>query len=314
MQYLDFEKPLEEIARKIVDLRELGGASAGAEIAKLERKLAKVRKQVYRDLTPWQTVQLARHPDRPTTLDYIGMIASDFTELHGDRGVRDDPAIVAGLARLDGRTALFVGHQKGHTSAERVARNFGMARPEGFRKALRLMKMAERFGKPVVCLVDTPGAYPGIDAEERGQAEAIARNICEMSGLSVPVVVVVTGEGMSGGALAIGVGDAILMQQNAIFSVISPEGCASILWGDADKAQTAAEALRFTAPHLLTMGVIDGIIREPLGGAHGAPKKAAIQLRKALTAQLARLSKLSPEERLEQRYEKFRRMGLASLR
>jgi len=314
VQYLDFEAPLEDLERRVDELSEFpGDSSEAAELRKLRRKLTKQRKSVYRSLTPWQTVQVARHPARPTALDYIEMVTTDFTELHGDRGFADDPAIVGGLARLGERTIVVIGHQKGHTSAERVERNFGMPRPEGFRKALRLMRLAERFEKPVLTLIDTPGAYPGVGAEERGQAEAIARNICEMAALRVPIVVAITGEGMSGGALAIGLGDAILMQQHAIFAVISPEGCASILWQDADKAQAAADALRITAPQLAGLGIVDTIVREPLGGAHRAPKRAAIQLKKAIEGHLDQLTRTPIDEVLEARYEKYHRLGLASL-
>lgn len=309
MQYLEFEKPLEELESKLADLREDGAAPDSPEVQKLERRLVKLRKSVFRELTPWHTVQLARHPDRPTTLDYIGMIAQDFVELHGDRGVRDDAAIVGGFCRLDGKTVLVVGHQKGHTSNERVARSFGMARPEGFRKALRLMKTAERFGKPVVCLVDTPGAYPGVDAEERGQAEAIARSTDACLALGAPNVALVIGEGGSGGAIAIATANKVLMMEHAIYSVISPEGAASILWRDTAKAQDAATNMKITAQDLLKFGIIDAIVKEPPGGAHRDPEATIGAAGDAIADALSQLAGLDGPAVRKARRDKFLAIG-----
>ena len=280
------------------------------EIAQLEKKVATLCQEVFSRLTPWQRVQIARHPNRPYTLDYIRMLMTDFIELHGDRAFGDDKAIVGGLARLDGMPLVVIGHQKGRDTKERIARNFAMANPEGYRKALRLMKLAERFRKPVVTLVDTPGAYPGIGAEERGQAEAIARNLREMSELRTPIIVVVTGEGGSGGALGIAVGDSILMLEYAIYSVISPEGCASILWRDPAKAPDAADALGLTPETLKRLNLIDEIIPEPRRGAHRDPPEMAVTLKGHLLKELSRLAQISPDELVEGRYEKFRRMGV----
>jgi acetyl-CoA carboxylase carboxyl transferase subunit alpha len=310
---LDFERPIVELEDKIEELRRLSGVQKvdfSKEIANLENKVVKLREEIFSRLTPWQRCQIARHPIRPFTLDYVRMLMTDFVELHGDRAFGDDKAIVGGLARLDGMPLVVIGHQKGRDTKEKIARNFAMANPEGYRKALRLMKLAERFKKPVLTFVDTPGAYPGIGAEERGQAEAIARNLREMSELRTPIVVVVTGEGGSGGALGIAVGDSILMLEYAIYSVISPEGCASILWRDPAKAPDAAQALGLTAETLLRLGLIDEIIAEPMGGAHQSPQGIAMTLKGYLIKEFSRLGQIPLDELLERRYEKFRRMGV----
>jgi acetyl-CoA carboxylase carboxyl transferase subunit alpha len=307
---LDFEKPLVELEERIATVRKGGGASAESQAGELEQRLRRLQKKVFERLTAWQRVQLARHPRRPYTLDLIRLVTEDFVELHGDRLYGDDHALVGGLARFEGRSLVVVGHQKGRDTKEKLYRNFGMPHPEGYRKALRLMQLAERFGKPVVTLIDTPGAYPGIGAEERGQAEAIARNLREMAGLRTPIVAVVTGEGGSGGALALGVADRVLMLEHAVYSVISPEGCAAILWEDAKKAREAAEALRVTAPDCLKLGVIDGIIPEPPGGAHRSWERAAEELKAALRSALDELRDLPGDELVQRRYAKFRRMGV----
>jgi acetyl-CoA carboxylase carboxyl transferase subunit alpha len=310
---LDFERPIVELEEKIEDLRRLSAVQNvdfSKEIAQLEKKVASLCQEVFSRLTPWQRCQIARHPKRPYTLDYIRALMTDFIELHGDRTFADDRAIVGGLARLDGMPLVVIGHQKGRDTKEKIARNFAMANPEGYRKALRLMRLAERLKKPVVTLVDTPGAYPGIGAEERGQAEAIARNLRVMSELQTPIIVVVTGEGGSGGALGIAVGDSILMLQYAIYSVISPEGCASILWRDPANAPDAADALGLTAETLKRLNLIDEIIPEPLGGAHRNPQEMAVTLKGHLLKELSRLAQISPDELVEGRYEKFRRMGV----
>src|SRR5574341_528653 len=310
---LDFERPIVELEGKIEDLRRLSAVQNvdfSKEIAQMEKKVATLCQEVFSRLTPWQRCQIARHPKRPYTLDYIRALMTDFIELHGDRAFADDRAIVGGLARLDGIPLVVIGHQKGRDTKEKIARNFAMANPEGYRKALRLMRLAERFKKPVVTLVDTPGAYPGIGAEGRGQAEAIARNLRVMSELRTPIIVVVTGEGGSGGALGIAVGDSILMLPYAIYSVISPEGCASILWRDPANAPDAADALGLTAETLKRLNLIDEIIPEPLGGAHRNPQEMAVTLKGHLLKELSRLGQVSPDELVEGRYEKFRRMGV----
>jgi acetyl-CoA carboxylase carboxyl transferase subunit alpha len=307
---LDFERPLIELEGRIEALRQAGRPSADSEIRRLEERLQRLQRKVFGRLTAWQRVQLARHPRRPYTLDLIPLLTEDFVELHGDRLFGDDRAIVGGLARLDGRAIVVVGHQKGRDTEEKLHRNFGMPNPEGYRKALRLMQLAERFRKPILTLIDTPGAYPGLGAEERGQAEAIARNLREMAGLPTPIVAVVTGEGGSGGALALAVADRVLMLEHAIYSVISPEGCAAILWEDASRAKDAAEVLRITAPDLLKLGVIDGIVPEPPGGAHRNWPAAAGEIRRTVSAQLAELTGLAPGELVQQRYGKLRRMGI----
>jgi len=307
---LDFERPLLELEARIEVLRRAGRPGSDSEVSRLEERLQRLQRKVFGRLTAWQRVQLARHPRRPYTLDLIRLLTEDFVELHGDRLFRDDHAIVGGLARLDGRAIIVVGHQKGRDTEEKLHRNFGMAHPEGYRKALRLMQLAERFRKPILTLIDTPGAYPGVGAEERGQAEAIARNLREMAGLPTPIVAVVTGEGGSGGALALAVADRVLMLEHAIYSVISPEGCAAILWEDASRARDAAEVLRITAPDLLKLGVIDGIVPEPPGGAHRNWHAAAQEIQRAVVAALAALVPLAPDELVQQRYNKFRRMGI----
>jgi acetyl-CoA carboxylase carboxyl transferase subunit alpha len=306
---LDFEQPLLELEARIAELQAQDDPARRDEIARLEERLARLRQKTFAGLTAWQTTQLARHPRRPHTRDFCRLLFEDFLELHGDRLFGDDPAIVGGLARLEGRSVVVVGHQKGRDTREKLARNFGMPHPEGYRKALRLMQLAEKFGKPVVTFIDTPGAYPGIGAEERGQAEAIARNLRAMAALRVPIVAVVTGEGGSGGALAIGVGNRVLMLQYAVYSVISPEGCAAILWGDASRAPEAAEIMKITAPDLLRLGVIDQVVPEPPGGAHRNWEATALSLKAALLEHLADLRGRAPEALVAERYEKFRRLG-----
>ena len=308
---LEFEKPLLELENRIAELRASEDSLAARdEIAKLEERLARQQQRVYSGLTAWQRTQIARHPKRPHTLDLVNLLLEDWVELHGDRVFGDDKAIVGGLATFDGEPVVVIGHQKGRDTRENIARNFGMPHPEGYRKALRLMQLAGKFGKPIITLIDTPGAYPGLAAEERGQAEAIARNLREMAGLPTPVICVVTGEGGSGGALALGVGNRVLMLEYAIYSVISPEGCAAILWGEAAKAPEAAELMRVTAPDLLKLGVIDAIVPEPVGGAHRNWDATAASLREALREQLWQLRSKSEAELIEERQEKFRRIGV----
>jgi len=310
---LEFEKPILELETKIQELKQFAQVEKvdfSAEIARLERKVTRLQEEIFANLTPWQRTQIARHPNRPYGMDYIRLMLTDFLELHGDRAFSDDKAIVGGLARLDGMGLVVIGHQKGRDTKEKLARNFAMANPEGYRKALRLMKLAEKFGKPVLTLVDTPGAYPGIGAEERGQAEAIARNLREMSDLRVPVVVAITGEGGSGGALGIAVGDVVYMLEYAIYSVISPEGCASILWRDPAKAPEAAAAMGVTAQNLKRLNLIDEIVPEPVGGAHRNHQDIATTLKGFLVKAFERLNRVPVEQLLEQRYQKFRRMGV----
>ena len=308
---LEFEKPLLELENRIAELRASEDSLAARdEIAKLEERLARQQQRIYSGLTAWQRTQIARHPKRPHTLDFVNLLLEDWVELHGDRVFGDDKAIVGGLATFDGEPVVVIGHQKGRDTRENIARNFGMPHPEGYRKALRLMQLAGKFGKPIITLIDTPGAYPGLAAEERGQAEAIARNLREMAGLPTPIVCVVTGEGGSGGALALGVGNRVLMLEYAIYSVISPEGCAAILWGEAAKAPEAAELMRVTAPDLLKLGVIDAIVPEPVGGAHRNWEATAASLRAALREQLWQLKSKSEAELIEERQEKFRRIGV----
>lgn len=315
MPGLDFEKPILELERKIEELkgfttREDLGMSG--ELKKLEAKLAQIKKEIYENLTPWQRVQLARHPKRPYTLDYIEMIMTDFIEIHGDRHFADDKAIVGGLAALNGEKIMVIGHQKGRDTKENLARNFGSAHPEGYRKAIRLMKMAEKFSLPVVTFIDTPGAYPGIGAEERGQAEAIAYNLREMATLQIPIIIFVIGEGGSGGALGIGIGDKIYVLENAYYSVISPEGCAAILWKERARSPDAAKSLKLTAKDLLEMGIIDGIIKEPIGGAHRNPQGTAESIKTAIKKDLEILKKIPKDKLIEMRYEKFRSIGVFS--
>ncbi|HRE54379.1 MAG TPA: acetyl-CoA carboxylase carboxyltransferase subunit alpha [Candidatus Competibacter sp.] len=310
---LDFEKPIAELEAMLRELRNLSAEqdlNISDEIARLEAKSKALTDSIFANLTPWQISQIARHPLRPYTLDYIERLFTDFQELHGDRTFADDHAIVGGLARLDGRAVLVIGHQKGRDTKEKIYRNFGMPRPEGYRKALRLMKLAERFHLPLVTFIDTPGAYPGIGAEERGQSEAIARNLFEMSRLRIPVICVVIGEGGSGGALAVGVGDRVLMLQYGTYSVISPEGCAAILWKSADKAPEAAEALGLTADRLLKLKLIDGIIPEPPGGAHRDVGRMTENVRAALHKYLQQLDALTADELLERRYQRLMAYGV----
>ncbi len=310
--FLDFEQPIAELQAKIDELRYVHEDSAvdiSDEIARLTKKSQQLTKEIYTKLSAWQIALVARHPQRPYTLDYVASMFSDFRELHGDRTYADDPAIVGGLARFNGQPCMVLGHQKGRDTKEKIHRNFGMPRPEGFRKALRLMKLAEKFGLPLFTFVDTPGAYPGIGAEERGQSEAIGRSLYEMAGLRIPVIVTVIGEGGSGGALAIAVGDVTLMLQYATYSVISPEGCASILWKSADHAPEAAEILGITAPRLKQLGLVDKVIAEPLGGAHRDHAAMAVSLKKALTEALRQLSDLPLETLLEQREDRVLAYG-----
>jgi len=311
-QFLDFEQPIEELNQKIEALRMVGNdneVNLSEEIARLEAKCAELTVQILSNLEPWQVAQMARHPLRPQTTDYIERIFTDFQELHGDRSQSSAPAIIGGLARLNGEPIVLIGHQKGKKTKEKVYRNFGMARPEEYRRALRLMKMAEKFKLPVITFIDTAGAYPGIGAEERNQSEAIARNLFTMSRLKTPIICIVTGEAGSGGALAIGVGDRVLMLQFSIYSVISPEGCASILWKDAAKASDAAKAMRITADKILENKLVDGVIREPLGGAHRDIDEMAIRIKKELVRELQSLKKMSLDELIEVRYKKFMAMG-----
>ena len=312
---LDFEKPLAELEQQIDDLQRLGRdrqIDVDGELQGLQSKLEALRSEIYRNLTAMQRVQLARHPRRPYTLDYLSSIFTDFIELHGDRLYRDDPAIVGGWARLGGTSVMVIGHQKGRDTRENLKRNFGMAHPEGYRKALRMMKLAARFGAPVITLIDTAGAYPGLGAEERGQSEALARNILEMSALPTPAVAVVIGEGGSGGALALGVADRVLMMENSVYSVITPEGCAAILWKDANQRERAADALKITAEDLLQLKVIDEVIAEPVGGAHVDPDAAGEALRDSLIRHVTELRKIRPEKLVRRRAEKFAAMGAYS--
>ncbi|HET6554526.1 MAG TPA: acetyl-CoA carboxylase carboxyltransferase subunit alpha [Dyella sp.] len=310
--FLDFEQPIAELDAKIEELRHASHGQAfniDEEVGRLREKLKLKTNEIFRNLTPWQVTQLSRHPGRPYTLDYISVICDEFHELAGDRAYADDAAIVGGLGRINGRSVMIIGHQKARDTKGKVRRNFGMPRPEGYRKALRLMKMAERFGLPLFTLIDTPGAYPGVGAEERGQSEAIARNLLEMADLKTPIICTVIGEGGSGGALAIGVGDRTVMLQYSTYSVISPEGCASILWKSAEKAKDAAEALGLTAPRLLELGLVDKVVREPLGGAHRNPHSMAVRLKAVLMNQLDELEAMPTADLLEQRYKRLRGYG-----
>ncbi len=309
---LDFEKPILELELKIAELKSLasdGSIDLSGEIKTLEARLEKVRQEVFDSLTPWQKIQIARHPKRPYSIDYIHMIMVDFIELCGDRMFQDDKAIIGGFAKLDGEKVLVIGHQKGRDTKENLMRNFGSAHPEGYRKAMRLMELAEKFNVPIITFIDTPGAYPGIGAEERGQANSIAHNLRGMINLRVPIIVIVIGEGGSGGALGIGIGDRVYVMENAYYSVISPEGCAAILWKDRLKAPEAAEVLKLTAKDLLKLEIIDDEISEPLGGAHRDPEKAAQSVKKYIKKALKELKTVSVEKLLDERYKKFRRMG-----
>lgn len=310
---LEFEKPIAELEDKLIEMRKLAldnNVDVTATVASLTDKILELKKETFLNLTRWQRVQLSRHPDRPYTFDYIEHLCDEFIELHGDRNVKDDKAMVGGFGRIDGElSVMFIGQQKGRNTKDRQYRNFGMPNPEGYRKALRLMKMAEKFNKPIVCLIDTPGAFPGLEAEERGQGEAIARNIRDMFMLKVPVICVIIGEGASGGALGIAVGDRVLMMENTWYSVISPESCSSILWRSWNYKEQAAEALKLTANDMLANKLIDGIIPEPLGGAHLAPEEAAATLKAVIKKELAILSAIDPATRITQRIDKFGAMG-----
>ncbi len=311
-EYLEFEKPIAELEKKIEELTLFtsnGNIDLEEEILKLHKKSDQLRAEIYSRLTPWQKVQISRHPNRPYTLDYIEAMLTDFVEMHGDRGFADDPAIVCGMAKLDSMPVVIIGHQKGRTLKDRMYRNFGQPNPEGYRKALRLMEFAEKFRKPVVTLIDTQGAAPGIGAEERGQGESIARNLLVMSGLKVPIIAVVIGEGGSGGALALGVADRVLMLEHATYSVISPEGCAAILWNNGAKASEAAELLKITAQDLFQMNVIDEVVEEPIGGAHRDPRRAAELLKEAVSRNMDELRTVPSDELVKLRYEKFRKLG-----
>lgn len=314
MAYLDFEKPLEELNDQLQKARQLeqkGKVDVKSLISEIEKKIQEARKKIYSGLTPWQRVQLSRHPDRPYALDYIQSISEGtFMEFHGDRGVKDDKAMVGGFGLLDGHSVMFIGQQKGNNTKMRQYRNFGMPNPEGYRKALRLMKLAEKFGKPIVTFIDTPGAFPGLEAEERGQGEAIARNLYEMSVLKVPVICIIIGEGASGGALGIGIGDKVLMLENTWYSVISPESCSSILWRNWDNKEKAAEALKLTADDMSGLGLVDGIVKEPLGGAHADPSSMFDTVKKEIIKSLHDLSSMSPQDRIHKRIAKFCAMGV----
>ncbi|MDQ3142967.1 MAG: acetyl-CoA carboxylase carboxyltransferase subunit alpha [Bacteroidota bacterium] len=312
MIFMEFEKPLESLfeqLEKVKKIAEEGEIDMSEQIRELENRIVTKRNEIYSNLTGWQRVQLSRHPERPYTLYYINQLCADFIELHGDRCVKDDKAIVGGMAKLDGLSVMFIGHQKGSTTKQRQFRNFGMSNPDGYRKALRLMKLAEKFNLPVVSFIDTPGAYPGIEAEERGQAEAIARNLFEMAKLRVPIVCYIIGEGASGGALGIGVGDRVFMLENTWYSVISPESCSSILWRSWDFKEKAAEALKLTADHMSDFGLIDGIVREPVGGAHANPEEMAQILKEHLLANLMEIKDQDPDMRIDLRIKKYESMG-----
>jgi acetyl-CoA carboxylase carboxyl transferase subunit alpha len=312
---LDFERPIVELEAKLADMKHIAeenDVDVTDAVKSLEDKIKKLKKDTYQNLTPWQRVQLSRHPDRPYTLDYIPAICDKFIELFGDRNVKDDKAMVGGFGEIEGQTFMFIGQQKGRNTKQRQLRNFGMANPEGYRKALRLMKMAEKFNKPIITLIDTPGAFPGLEAEERGQGEAIARNLKEMFMLKVPVICIVIGEGASGGALGIAIGDRVLMLENTWYSVISPESCSSILWRSWDYKEQAAEALKLTSTDMLKAGLIDGVIKEPLGGAHVDPVAMSNKLKKTILDEVANLFLISPEQRILNRIEKFSNMGVVT--
>lgn len=312
MQFLDFEKPLEDLYSQITKMKELGeknGVDITASVQQLEMAVEKTRDQIYENLTPWQRVQLSRHPERPYTLYYIEQICTNFTELFGDRQVKDDKAMVGGMAEIDGQPVMVIGQQKGTNTKMRQLRNFGMANPEGYRKALRLMKMAEKFNRPIITFIDTPGAYPGLEAEERGQGEAIARNLFEMMNLTVPVICVIIGEGASGGALGIGIGDKVAMLENTWYTVISPENCSTILWRSWDYKVKAAEQLKLTSTDMMGFGLVDDVVAEPVGGAHAKPEEMAVRLKKYILESIAELKSIDPETRIQQRIDKFSGMG-----
>lgn len=312
MLFLDFERPIADLYDQLEKTKLIGlttGADVSTTIQDLEIKIGVLKKDIYTNLTGWQKVQMSRHPDRPYTLYYIEQMCEKFIELHGDRNVKDDKAIVGGFGKMDGKTVMFIGHQKGENTKMRQYRNFGMANPEGYRKALRLMKLAEKFNKPIVTLIDTPGAFPGLEAEERGQAEAIARNLYEMTLLKVPVICIIIGEGASGGALGLGIGDRVMMLENTWYSVISPESCSSILWRSWEQKEKAADALKLTAENMLGFNLIDGIIKEPLGGAHNDPDEMAKTLKKEIINNIDELTTMTIDERINNRIEKFSAMG-----
>jgi acetyl-CoA carboxylase carboxyl transferase subunit alpha len=314
MQYLEFEKPIEELNNKLIQARELAdleNVDASKTINDIENQILKAKKEIYNNLSPWQKVQLSRHPDRPYSLDYINALTNgDFVELHGDRNVKDDKAMIGGWGTIDGKTVMFIGQQKGRNTKERQFRNFGMANPEGYRKALRLMRLAEKFNKPVISLIDTPGAFPGLEAEQRGQGEAIARNIIEMTRLKTPIICVIIGEGASGGALGIGVGDHVLMLNNSWYSVISPENCSTILWRSWDFKETAAESLKLTANDMKKNGLVDKIIKEPLSGAHSEPEMTFKIVKKEINNSIKQLQSLSVKDLIKKRMDKFCEMGV----
>jgi acetyl-CoA carboxylase carboxyl transferase subunit alpha len=312
MTFLDFERPIEELYKQIEKTKEIAEktkVNMDSTVKELEEKIVALRTKIYSELTPWQRVQLSRHPERPYTLFYIEQICDSFIELHGDRNVKDDKAMIGGLGMIDGQSVMIIGQQKGTNTKQRQYRNFGMANPEGYRKALRLMKMAEKFNKPIITFIDTPGAYPGLEAEERGQGEAIARNLFEMTNLKVPVICVIIGEGASGGALGIGIGDKVLMLENSWYTVISPENCSSILWRSWDFKEKAAEQLKLTSKDMSAFGLVDGVINEPLGGAHTNPEEMAMTIKSVILKNIVELSKISIEDRINQRIEKFASMG-----
>ncbi len=314
MDYLDFEKPIEELVEKLDQAKHIGeegDIDVSKTVSELEKKIKSIRKEIYGNLTPWQKVQMSRHPQRPYTMDYINALTKgDFIEIHGDRGVKDDKAMIGGWGTIDDQTVMFIGQQKGRNTKDRQYRNFGMANPEGYRKALRLMKMAEKFGKPVVSLIDTPGAFPGLEAEERGQGEAIARNLIEMTKLKVPIICVIIGEGASGGALGIGIGDKVLMMQNSWYSVISPENCSTILWRSWEFKEKAANALKLTSDDMMRNKLIDGVIKEPLGGAHTFPEECYKNVKKAIKESISQCKSLTSKELVKTRMDKFSEMGV----
>jgi len=314
MDYLDFEKPIEDLVEKLDQAKHIGeegDIDVSKTISELEKKMKSIRKEIYENLTPWQKVQMSRHPQRPYTMDYIKAITKgDFIEIHGDRGVKDDKAMIGGWGTIDDQTVMFIGQQKGRNTKDRQYRNFGMANPEGYRKALRLMKMAEKFGKPVVSLIDTPGAFPGLEAEERGQGEAIARNLIEMTKLKVPIICVIIGEGASGGALGIGIGDKVLMMQNSWYSVISPENCSTILWRSWEFKEKAANALKLTSDDMMRNKLIDGVIKEPLGGAHTFPEECYKNVKKAIKESISQCKSLTSKKLVKTRMDKFSEMGV----
>ncbi len=314
MDYLDFEKPIEELVEKLDQAKHIGeegDIDVSKTVSELEKKIKSIRKEIYGNLTPWQKVQMSRHPQRPYTMDYINALTKgDFIEIHGDRSVKDDKAMIGGWGTIDDQTVMFIGQQKGRNTKDRQYRNFGMANPEGYRKALRLMKMAEKFGKPVVSLIDTPGAFPGLEAEERGQGEAIARNLIEMTKLKVPIICVIIGEGASGGALGIGIGDKVLMMQNSWYSVISPENCSTILWRSWEFKEKAANALKLTSDDMMRNKLIDGVIKEPFGGAHTFPEECYKNVKKAIKESISQCKSLTSKKLVKTRMDKFSEMGV----